>query len=629
MLKKFLGTLFCVPGFVFHNELGQLMLKKLHNANDTSYVQDIDYLYDVRGWLKQINNMTDTTAGKLYAEDLSYDSNGNISTMSWKNTMLDENGWVEPTNRQQYRFVYDWLNRLKFSSYYEYDYMNQIVGSKSSSFNEYPSYDINGNITRLMRYGNRVASGFSRGMIDNLVYSYKPNSNQIDSITDRGTGASHNNEFKPFAGTFTYDSNGNTTYMPHRQAAVKYNYLNLPESVAVTGEGTIDYTYDAAGNKLKKAYNGVESYYQGSVLKIDGKEIVLTGEGRVVKDSGNSQWAYEYFLKDHLGNTRVVFDTDTVRAVAVQYTDYYPFGLKMENNYTIGSDNKYLYNGKELQDEGGLDCYDYGARFYDPVIARFTSVDPMAESYEQYSPYHYAANNPVRYEDMNGMGPRDRIYYARLFLGTPYKQEGGSLRTTWDHAGMQFVDCSELMSRVMYMDGITDKSEGFWTGSLRDFFTGSGKFQEVELKDIRLGDFIIYEGHTALYVGPGKDSEHSTLIHARDIEKGNTVAAVQENNNYKNSGLKARVIGKQKLKVYRPINETPDLSPAQVLNNMLYMGMLPEVTVTARQTNQQQNEAHQNMQRWMDSYTHPDRLYEGDRGYMGSYWDTYDRLKNQ
>jgi|GEM_PF-995426 len=385
-----------------YNELGQLMLKKLHNANDTSYVQDIDYLYDVHGWLKSINNMTDTMARKLYAEDLSYNSNGNISTMNWRNTMLDENGWIEPTNRQMYRFVYDALNRLKLSIYYEYNSTDESVGTKNGFFNENPSYDSNGNVTRLLRYGNSVASGSSRGMIDNLVYTYKPNSNQIDSITDRGTGASHNNEFKPFAGTFTYDSNGNTTYMPHRQAAVKYNYLNLPESVAVTGEGTIDYTYDAAGNKLKKEYNGVDSYYQGNVLKIDGKKIVLTGEGRVVKDSLNSRWSYEYFLKDHLGNTRVVFDTDTVRAVPVQYTDYYPFGLKMESNYTIGSDNKFLYNGKELQDEGGLDCYDYGARMYDPVTLRFTSVDPLAEIDRRWSIYHYAFNNPIRFIDPDG-----------------------------------------------------------------------------------------------------------------------------------------------------------------------------------------------------------------------------------
>ena len=53
-----------------YNELGQLMLKKLHSAGETSFVQDIDYLYDVRGWLNNINNLSDASQRKLYAEQL-------------------------------------------------------------------------------------------------------------------------------------------------------------------------------------------------------------------------------------------------------------------------------------------------------------------------------------------------------------------------------------------------------------------------------------------------------------------------------------------------------------------------------------------------------------------------------
>jgi len=173
---------------------------------------------------------------------------------------------------------------------------------------------------------------------------------------------------------------------------------------------------------------------------------ILTLEGRALPD-GNGGFEYQYFLKDHLGNTRVTFaQTGTV----LQEDSYYPFGMAQSGlAYQSGTsyENKYLYNGKELQDDFGLEWYvpenlgffesldfrgcsknnanhrfaifrHYGARFYDAVLGRWHVTDPMSEIYYSWSPFNYALNNPLWFIDPNGMWVGDFYDQKGNYLGT-------------------------------------------------------------------------------------------------------------------------------------------------------------------------------------------------------------------
>jgi RHS repeat-associated protein len=76
--------------------------------------------------------------------------------------------------------------------------------------------------------------------------------------------------------------------------------------------------------------------------------------------------------------------------------------MAMEGNWNPIGNNQYLYNGKQWNNDFGMGWYDYGARFYDPTISRFSTQDRFAEKYIVVNPYQYGANNPIRFIDMNG-----------------------------------------------------------------------------------------------------------------------------------------------------------------------------------------------------------------------------------
>jgi RHS repeat-associated protein len=160
--------------------------------------------------------------------------------------------------------------------------------------------------------------------------------------------------------------------------------------------------------------SGVQDYVGGIEYRDGDLEAIYHECGRLFF-GGSSTPRYEYTITDHLGNSRVTFadlngDGQVDASEVLQEHQYYPFGMQMEGDWLQHSDgrNQYQYNGKELNEDLGLNWLDYGARWYDPSIGRWNAVDPLADQYTAFTPYGYVANNPIRLIDPDGM----RIEYS-------------------------------------------------------------------------------------------------------------------------------------------------------------------------------------------------------------------------
>jgi len=320
--------------------------------------------------------------------------NGNISAVKWAGEGGADNA------AYLYGYRYDRLNQLR-----EARFLSTSHHFRDGGFNTGYAYDLNGNIRSAARHNHSE-------LMDDLTYHYKGNT--LVGVDDAVAGQPENdftdNGHRFSQGTeYLYDDNGNMITDKNKGIDITYNSLNLPEVVTFGDGRKIKWQYSAGGTKLKKTvYDGQGSnpiltkhYESGFVYKNNNLETFPTEEGRVRKT--NNGLRYEYDLKDHLGNVRATFtkDLDNDGSPDLQQADtYYPFGLKIAGMGEVnGPENKFTYNGKELEDEFGLNWYHYGARFLDPQLGRWHVPDPLDEFH---SPYVYVGNNPIRLVDPDG-----------------------------------------------------------------------------------------------------------------------------------------------------------------------------------------------------------------------------------
>ena len=183
-------------------------------------------------------------------------------------------------------------------------------------------------------------------------------------------------------------------------------------------------TYQTAVPNISVAIGKTKELAPSEILSTDYTDYLLGGSltlknGRIDKyqfdegycqaekyiyNTSQDEFTFCYYDKDHLGNVHQVTEADgTKTGNVIQKINYYPFGAQFCDNSVDSNVQPHKYNGKEFDKMHGLNTYDYGARQYNPVTARWDRMDPLAEKYYSISPYAYCMNNPIIFVDPDGM----------------------------------------------------------------------------------------------------------------------------------------------------------------------------------------------------------------------------------
>lgn len=263
------------------------------------------------------------------------------------------------------------------------------------------------------------------------------------------------------AGNYTYDAIGNLVKDNAEGISnITWTVYGKIDKIIKADLSTIQYAYDAAGNRISKAVtkagqttstfyvrdaqgNTMAVYEQNSTVNsghftLDeqymygssrlgvynaGKDLTLPANAPINLGSNQSavlatfERGKKFFeLSNHLGNVLVTIRDDK-KAVASNNTiayytanvvsadDYYPFGMQMPGRKFNAGTYRYGFNGKENDNDvkGQGNQQDYGMRIYDPRLGKFLSVDPLTKSYPMLTPYSFAENDVIRAMDLDGL----------------------------------------------------------------------------------------------------------------------------------------------------------------------------------------------------------------------------------
>jgi len=519
-----------------YDALGQLKQKGVGGTAGGTALQTVDYGYNIRGWLKSIND-PNALGTDLFGFGINYNHpqhgaaalyNGNISETSWKTAS------VNPT-----------ANPVSSRYTYSYDALNRITGATGGANSNYDvsniTYDKNGNLQSLIRNGWQNGSDFVN--MDVLGYDYQSNSNKLSKVTDTGNRSYGFKEPVTSGDDYRYDPNGNLVMDRNKGIGtatvdgIEYNHLNLPTSISLN-TGSIQYIYDAMGTKLKKTVStGAVTEYAGSYVYSGNQsstdlQFFAHSEGYVNVE--NNEYRYVYQYRDHLGNVRLSYvDSNNDGSIdasteIIEESNYYPFGMKHRGYNSNVSPNgnsvaqKWKFQGVELEESLGLDLYEMEFRNYDAAIGRFMSIDPLAEERNWLTPYNFVQNNPLIRIDPSGLLDDFHIY-----------SDGSIVRQKTDDATDTFIfhDSNGNQHNVATLE---KNENGLINSPNINFDSGDGTSVNISSKPENESEINISGTALAAVVGASADSGEEIFItrasNADGSSPGDSTSHIDGNN---------------------------------------------------------------------------------------------------
>jgi RHS repeat-associated protein len=304
-----------------YDELGRLANKNYSNG----MIPSVEYEYNIRGWLTGINKnycLYYTTSNLTFGMEIDYDYgyttnylNGSIAGIKWRNS-------GKSSELRSYGYTYDTYNRLKSGDFVMQVDKNNTTLPWSSTTKDYTasnmSYDENGNLLGMKQMG--LNSAGQKIVLDDMAYSYNTTSNKLKSITESATSQSKSpttydnlGDFRDVAGAtdYTYDLLGNLLTDANKSLSFTYDEIIDKTKRVTKGTQNADYLYDSRGNKLQKKVSPgtvtTTDYINGAVYINNSLSFVSHADGRIrYNGAATTKYMYDYFIKDHLGNTRSI-----------------------------------------------------------------------------------------------------------------------------------------------------------------------------------------------------------------------------------------------------------------------------------------------------------------------------------